>query len=80
MARGAGELSARQKATVSLGWFAMVVGTLLGVGTYSHRGGLGLVKVLPNPQQPRTRYLVPDDRDFFAVYKRLVGPITVPFK
>ena len=48
--------------------------------TYSHRGGLGLVKVLPNYQQPANRYLVPDDRDFFAVYKRLVGPITVPFK
>ena len=26
-------MSTRQKATVSLGWFAMVVGTLLGVGT-----------------------------------------------
>jgi len=47
--------------------------------TYSHRGGLGLVKVLPNYQQPAARYLVPDDRDFFAVYKRLVGPVTVPF-
>ena len=33
MARGLGELSTGQKATVSLGWFAMVVGTLLGVGT-----------------------------------------------
>src|SRR5206468_10599155 len=33
MARGLGELSTRQWATVSLGWFAMVVGTLLGVGT-----------------------------------------------
>jgi len=48
--------------------------------TYSHRGGLGLVKVLPNYQQPANRYLVPDDRDFFAVYKRLEGPITVPFR
>ncbi len=48
--------------------------------TYSHRGGLGVTKVLPNYQQPATRYLVPDDRDFFAVYERLVGPITVPFK
>ena len=47
--------------------------------TYSHRGGLGLVKVLPNYQQPANRYLIPDDRDFFAVYKRLLGPITVPF-
>ena len=48
--------------------------------TYSHRDGLGLVKVLPNYQQPANRYLVPDDRDFFAVYERQVGPITVPFK
>src|SRR5438876_4595152 len=30
---GLEQLSTRQKATVSLGWFAMVVGTLLGVGT-----------------------------------------------
>jgi hypothetical protein len=29
--------------------------------------------------QPSTRYLVPDDRDFIAVYKRLPGPQTVPF-
>ena len=26
-----------------------------------------------------TRYLVPDDRDFFAVYRPLPGPVTVPF-
>ena len=37
-------------------------------------------KVVPNVMQPATRYLVPDDRDFFAVYRRLAGPITVPFK
>ena len=48
--------------------------------TYTHRGGLGPVKVVPNYQQPVTRYLVPDDRDFFAVYRRLRGPVTVPFK
>jgi hypothetical protein len=48
--------------------------------TYSHHGGLGAVKVVPNYQQPVTRYLVPDDRDFFAVYRRLPGPVTVPFK
>ncbi len=34
----------------------------------------------PNPMQPPTRYLVPDDRDFFAVYRPAPGPITVPFK
>jgi hypothetical protein len=48
--------------------------------TYTHRGGLGPVKVVPNYQQPKTRYLVPDDRDFFAVYQRTPGPVTVPFK
>jgi hypothetical protein len=48
--------------------------------TYSHVGSLGPTKIVPNVQQPATRYLVPDDRDFFAVYRRLPGPITVPFK
>ena len=48
--------------------------------TYLHQGGLYPVKVVPNYQQPATRYLVPDDRDFFAVYRRLPGPVTVPFK
>jgi hypothetical protein len=48
--------------------------------TYTHKGGLGPTKVVPNYQQPETRYLVPDDRDFFAVYRRLSGPVTVPFK
>jgi hypothetical protein len=48
--------------------------------TYMHKGGLGPTKVVPNYQQPETRYLVPDDRDFFAVYRRLPGPVTVPFR
>jgi Phosphodiester glycosidase len=49
--------------------------------TYRHHGdGLESTKVVPNVQQPATRYLVADDRDFFAVYRRLPGPITVPFK
>jgi phosphodiester glycosidase len=48
--------------------------------TYFHYHGLIPVKVVPNVQQPSTRYLVPDDRDFFAVYRRLAGPVTVPFK
>lgn len=47
--------------------------------TYAHRGSLDPVKVVPNYQQPATRYLVPDDRDFFAVYERLPGPVSVPF-
>jgi hypothetical protein len=48
--------------------------------TYRHDGGLEPNKVVPNVQQPPTRYLVPDDRDFFTVYRRLPGPVTVPFK
>jgi hypothetical protein len=48
--------------------------------TYFHHGGLIPNKVVPNVQQPATRYLVSDDRDFVAVYRRLPGPITVPFK
>jgi hypothetical protein len=48
--------------------------------TYAHHGGLDPIKVVPNYQQPATRYLVPDDRDFFAVYRRLRGAVTVPFK
>jgi hypothetical protein len=34
----------------------------------------------PQPAHTATRYLVPDDRDFFAVYKRLPGPVTVPMR
>ena len=48
--------------------------------TYMHHHRLIPVKVVPNYQQPATRYLVPDDRDFFAVYRRVPGPVTVPFK
>jgi hypothetical protein len=48
--------------------------------TYSHHRGIGPNKVVPNVQQSATRYLVPDDRDFFAVYRRLPGAVTVPFK
>jgi hypothetical protein len=47
--------------------------------TYRHANGLLPTKVVPNVMQPATRYLVPDDRDFFAVYRRLPGPVTVPF-
>jgi len=48
--------------------------------TYTHDHGLVPTEVVPNPMQPPTRYLVPDDRDFVAVYRRLPGPISVPFK
>ena len=48
--------------------------------TYTHPGVLTPTKIVPNYQQPATRYLVPDDRDFFAIYRRLPGPFSVPFK
>jgi hypothetical protein len=48
--------------------------------TYSHQHSLDPNEVVPNVMQPPTRYLVPDDRDFFAVYRRLPGPVTVPFR
>ncbi|HXX90738.1 MAG TPA: phosphodiester glycosidase family protein [Acidimicrobiales bacterium] len=47
--------------------------------TYSHEVGLDPTMVEPQPMQSVDRYLVPDDRDFFAVYQRLPGPVTVPF-
>ncbi len=50
------------------------------LNTYRHRHGLLPTMIVPNYQQAPTRYLVPDDRDFFAVYRRLPGPITVPLK
>ena len=49
--------------------------------TYTHDDGRLVPKLVePQPNQSPDRYLVPDDRDFFAVYQRLPGPITVPFK
>ncbi len=50
------------------------------LNTYRHRQGLLPTMVVPNYQQAPTRYLVPDDRDFFAVYRRLPGPVSVPLK
>ena len=35
---------------------------------YGGRGGAAPTMVVPNPQQSADRYLVPDSRDFFAVY------------
>jgi hypothetical protein len=48
--------------------------------TYRHRNGIVPTKVVPNYMQSQWRYLVPDDRDFFTVYRRLPGPLTVPLK
>ncbi len=47
--------------------------------TYTHDPGLSPMMVGPNPMQSANRYLVPDDRDFFAVYLPQPGPVTVPF-
>jgi Phosphodiester glycosidase len=48
--------------------------------TYTHDHGLTPKMVEPQPNQSADRYLVPDDRDFFAVYRRLPGLISVPLK
>ena len=48
--------------------------------TYRHAGGLQASKLVSNSQQPATRYLFTDNRDFFAVYRRVPGrPLDVPF-
>lgn len=42
--------------------------------TYAHSvKGLVPTMVGPNPMQSPNRYLVPDDRDFFAVYQPRPG-------
>jgi hypothetical protein len=38
--------------------------------TYAGPGALGSEKLLQETERPSTRYLSPDDRDFFAVYRR----------
>lgn len=48
--------------------------------TYSHTNGLGPTMVEPQSQQSPDRYLTPDDRDFMAVFSKVPGPVTVPFK
>ncbi len=48
--------------------------------TYTHHNGFSPKMVEPQPNQSPDRYLASDDRDFFAVYKRLPGPITDPLK
>lgn len=48
--------------------------------TYSHENGLGPTMVEPQSQQSPDRYLTPDDRDFTAVFSKVPGPVTVPFK
>ena len=41
--------------------------------TYALHGGRSPSKLVPNNQQSSSRYLVPDDRDFFAVLRRVPG-------
>ena len=48
--------------------------------TYRHTPSLVSKMVEPQPNQPSDRYLVPDDRDFFAVYRRLPGPVIDPLR
>jgi hypothetical protein len=49
--------------------------------TYRHRRGLQPTQFVPNAMQPLDRYLTPDSRDFFAVYRLLPGkPVSVPFR
>ena len=38
--------------------------------TYGAPGALAPLNLLPGMERPATRYLTPDDRDFFAVYSR----------
>src|SRR5262249_46978618 len=47
---------------------------------YGHRGARDPLELVPNGMQPASRYLVPDDRDFFAVYARPGGGPGVPFR
>ena len=46
--------------------------------TYTHHHGLRPTQIGPS-NKPDGRYLTPDDRDFFAVYRRRPGPVSVPF-
>ena len=48
--------------------------------SYTHKGGLHPRMVEPQPNHSAYRYLTPDDRDFFAVYRRLPGNFVTPFK
>jgi Phosphodiester glycosidase len=50
--------------------------------TYGKGGTGNATKVVPNSMQPTGRYLVPDDRNFFAVYRRTTTAALrhVPFR
>jgi hypothetical protein len=57
---------------INADWHTLIV--------YTHDHGLAARFVEPQPNESPRRYLVPDDRDFFAVYRRLPGSVTVPFR
>ncbi len=49
--------------------------------SYGRPGARVAYKLVPNTMQSDQRYLRPDDRDFFAVYRRLAnGPVLVPLR
>jgi len=49
--------------------------------TYPRAGAQDPQKLVPNAMQPATRYLTPDDRDFFAVFGSVAeAGFTVPFR
>jgi hypothetical protein len=48
--------------------------------TYARRGAAAPGKLVPNTQQSSLRYLVPDDRDFFAVYRLSAANRMVPMR
>jgi hypothetical protein len=47
--------------------------------TYTHGAQLAAAKLFPT-SHPASRYLNPDDRDFFAVYRQVPGSTTVPLR
>jgi hypothetical protein len=47
---------------------------------YGGTGGRNATKIVPNTQQPASRYLRPDDRDFFAILRRSGPPTSVSFR
>jgi len=50
------------------------------LNTYGRNGVSLPDKIVPNSQQSPRRYLAPDDRDFFAVYRAVKGHAAVPFR
>jgi hypothetical protein len=47
---------------------------------FARSGGRDATRLVPNTQQQATRYLSPDDRDFFAILRRTGAPSKVSFR